>query len=186
DLLDADLDAGREVLLPCADVDAEDPRVRVLRAEAVDGVGHAALLADLLEEPRRRRPAEDRVEQGRGEAAAVRARDADRAEAEVVLLGLLPLEAQPGAGQLRERAPHAGAGARRCARAALAALQERDETVVLEVPGRRDDDVSGRIGSAVVARERATADRGDDLGGADDRPPERMVGADGLGGEGVP
>src|SRR4029077_14839847 len=91
DLLDADLDAGRQVLLASADVHAEDPRVRVLRPEAVDGVRHPPLLADLLEEPRRGRPAEDRVEQGRSEAAAVRARDADRAEAEVVLLGLLAL-----------------------------------------------------------------------------------------------
>ena len=159
DLLDADLDARGEVLLPRADVDAEDAGVGVLRPEAVDGVRHAALLADLLEEPRRRRPAEDRVEQRRREAAAVRARDAGRAEAEVVLLGLLPLEAEPGPGQLRERPADPRACARGRARAALAALQERDEAVVLEVPRRGDDDVPGRVRGAVVARERAAADR---------------------------
>ena len=98
DLLGADLDTRGEVLLARADVDAEDAGVGVLRPEAVDGVRHPALLADLLEEPRRGGPAEDRVEQGRGEAAAVRARDAGRAEAEVVLLGVLALEAKPGAG----------------------------------------------------------------------------------------
>ena len=32
----------------------------------------------------------------------------------------------------------------------------------------------------MVAGERAAADRGDDLGGADHRPPERVVGEDGL------
>ena len=68
-----------------------------------------------------------------------------RAEAEVVLLRLLALEAEPRAGELRERPADAGACARGCAGAALAALQERDEAVVLEVPGRRDDDVPRRV-----------------------------------------
>ncbi len=180
DLLDADLDARREVLLPRADVDAEDAGVGVLGTEAVDGVGHPPLLADLLEEPRRGRSAEDRVEQRRGEAAAVGARDAGRAEAEVVLLGLLALEAEPGAGQLRERPADAGAGSRGRSSASLAALKQGDEAVVVEVPGGGDHDVAGRVGTAVVARERTAADRRDDLGGADDRPSERMVGEDGL------
>src|SRR3954462_14192996 len=49
---------------------------------------------------------------------------------------------------------------------ALAPLQERDEAIVLEVPGRGDDDVPRRIRGPVVAGERAAADRGDDLRGA--------------------
>src|SRR5262249_4255143 len=116
------LDARSEVLLTRPDVHAEDAGVGVLRAEAVDGVRHAALLADLLEEPRGGRPAEDRVEQGRGEATPVGARDPGCAEAEVVLLRLLALEAQPRAGQLRERAADAGARAGGRAGAPLAPL----------------------------------------------------------------
>ena len=92
-----------EVLLARADVDADQARVGVLRREAVDRVRHAALLADLLEEPRRRRAAEDGVEQRRGEAAPVGARDARRAEADVVLLGVLALEAEAGRRRLHER-----------------------------------------------------------------------------------
>src|SRR5262249_52801604 len=148
--------------------------------EAVDGVRHAPLLADLLEEPRRRGPAEDRVEERRREAAPVRARDSGRAEAEVVLLRLLALEAEPRAGQLRERTPDTRARASRGSRLALAALQQRDEPVVLEVAGRGEDDVPRRVRRAVVARERAAADRRDDLRGPDDRPPERVVAEDGL------
>ena len=44
--------------------------------ERVDGVGQPALLADLLEQPRRRRAAEDVVEHAQREAALVVARDA--------------------------------------------------------------------------------------------------------------
>jgi hypothetical protein len=69
---------------------------------------------------------------------------------------------------------------KRCTRAALAALEQGDEPVVVDVPGRCDHDVARRVGAAVVTGERATADRGDDLRRADDRPPERMVGEDCL------
>ena len=51
---------------------------------------------------------------------------------------------------------------------------------MLDVPGRRDDDVPGRVGRAVVAGERAAADGGDDLGGADHGPSERVVAEDGF------
>ena len=91
-----DLEARREVLLARPDVEADEPGVRVLGREAVDGVRHAPLLTDLLEQPRRGGAAEDRVEQRGREAAPVRARDAGRAHADVVLLGVLALEAQAG------------------------------------------------------------------------------------------
>src|SRR6185437_9482493 len=73
----------------------EDAGVGVLRPEAVDGVRHPALLADLLEEPRRRRAAEDRVEERGREAAAVGPGDARRAQTHVVLLRVLALETEP-------------------------------------------------------------------------------------------
>src|SRR5206468_11223941 len=110
DLGHADLDARIEVLLARADVDADQARVALLGREAVDGVRHAALLAYLLEQPRRGRAAEDAVEQRGGEAAAVGARDAGRAEAQVILLGLLVLEAEARRRLLHERAAHARPG----------------------------------------------------------------------------
>ena len=71
DLLGDDLEAGRDVLLACAHVDADVARVRVLARERVDRVGHPTLLADLLEEARGRRAAEDGVEERGGEAPTV-------------------------------------------------------------------------------------------------------------------
>ena len=72
----------------------------------------------------------------------------------MVLLRLLALEADTWAWELRKRAADTSARARGGARVPLASLQERDEAVVLEVPGRGDDDIPGRVGRAVVARER--------------------------------
>ena len=108
-LVRRDLQALGEVLLARADVEPDLARIGVLRAEAVDGVRHPALLADLLEEPRRRRAAEDRVEERGSEAAVVAPREAERAEADVVLLGRLALEAEPRDGLARHRlaGPHA-------------------------------------------------------------------------------
>src|SRR4029079_14140687 len=98
-----DLETGTEVVLARPDVDANLAGVGVLGREAVDRVGHAPLLADLLEEPRRRRAAEDAVPKRRGEAALVRARDARRGDADVVLLGVLALEAEARRGRLHEQ-----------------------------------------------------------------------------------
>ena len=77
----------------------------------------------------------------------------------MVLLGLLALEAEPGAGQLRERPADAGACARGAPARRSLRCKQRDEAVVLEVPGGGDDDVPGRVRRAVVAGERAAADR---------------------------
>src|SRR6185503_4334361 len=71
DLLVRDLEAVREVLRARADVEADQARVGVLRRERVDGVRHPPLLADLLEEARRGRAPEQRVQQRGGETAAV-------------------------------------------------------------------------------------------------------------------
>src|SRR5207249_4347610 len=103
DLRSGDLEALLQVLLARSHVEADQPRVRVLRGEGVHGVGETALLADLLEEARRRRAAEDRVEDRGGEAAAVGTGDADRPDTDVVLLGLLGLEAEAGRRLLDQR-----------------------------------------------------------------------------------
>ena len=131
-----------EVVLARADVDADLAGVGVLGDEAVDRVGEPALLADLLEEARGGRAAEDRVEHRGGEAARVGARDAGRAEADVVLLGVLALEAQPGLRRAREQRPRrAAAAARGRARPSTARSHERDERVVVDAAGGGDDDV---------------------------------------------
>src|SRR4029077_2463085 len=124
------------VLRPRPDVEADQPAVRVLRRERVDGVGHAPLLPDLLEEPRRRRAAEQRVEQRRGEPAPIGARDPGRADADVVLLGALALEADARAGRPLERGADARALAGRLRLLALRLLEACDQVVVLQVPRR--------------------------------------------------
>ena len=104
-----------DVVLARADVDADLAGVLVLARPRVDRVGEAALLAHLLEQARRRRAAQDRVEDRQGEAAIVVARDALSAEADVVLLGLLRSGRRRAA---RGAAAHASGAcaARRCAR----------------------------------------------------------------------
>ena len=74
DLRARDLDALPHVLGARADVDADLAGVVVARRVAVDAVGHAALLADLLHEARGGRAAEHVVEQREREAALVVAR----------------------------------------------------------------------------------------------------------------
>ena len=52
--------------------------------------------------------------------------------------------------------------------------------VVLQVPGRGDDDVAGPVHRLVVARQRTPADGRDHVGGADHGSPERVVAEDRL------
>ena len=127
-------------------------------------------------------PPRMRVEQRGGEAAPVGARDPGRADADVVLLGV----ACAGSGRSGAAASRAGCGgaapwpgAFACLRSRL--LEARDEVVVLEVPGRGDDDVAGRrtsAGGRSASARRPT--RRDHVGGADHRPAERMVAEDRL------
>ena len=73
--LGADDRAGLlDVVLAGADVGGDQAGVRVLLVVGADRVGEAALLADLAEEPRGGRAAEDRVEDGERVAALVLAR----------------------------------------------------------------------------------------------------------------
>jgi hypothetical protein len=76
----------------------------------------------------------------------------------VVLLGPLALEADARARRPHERAAQARPLARSLALLPLRLLELRDELVVLEVPGRCDDDVPRLVHRLVVTRERTTAD----------------------------
>jgi hypothetical protein len=70
DLGDRDLEALGEVVLSRCRRRRHLPRFGVLRRVAVDGVRHAALLADLLEQSRRGRAADDRVHERAGKRAS--------------------------------------------------------------------------------------------------------------------
>ena len=106
------VEALAEVLLARADVDADLAGVDVLRPVGVDGVRHAALLADLLEEARRGRAAEDGIEQGRRIATRIVALEPRAGEADVVLLGVLALKAERRRGA--RPAGLRGSATRRC------------------------------------------------------------------------
>ncbi len=82
----------REVVGPRPDVEADLAAVLVAAGKRVDGVGETAPLANLLEQPRGRCAAEDRVEYPEGKATIVVSRESWTAEAHVVLLGVLALE----------------------------------------------------------------------------------------------
>ena len=60
-----------ELVRQAADRDADQAGVGVVAGEGEDGVGQAAALADLLEEPRGRAAAEGGVEHAEREAAVV-------------------------------------------------------------------------------------------------------------------
>ena len=181
ELGDCDLEAGREVLLPRADVEPDLAGVRVLGEVAVDRVRHPTLLADLLEEPRGGRAAENRVEDGGGEAALVRAVDPRRGKADVVLLGVLPLEAKSRPGKpsqrlARERPPA-------CSRSVAPLAEQCDEALVAEVPRRSEDDARAGIRTAVVGGERPGRHGLDHVRPTDHGPTERVPAEHRVGGE---
>ena len=98
--LGADHTAGLlDVVLAGADVEADQPAVDELLRVGADRVGEPALLADLAEEARRGRAAEDGVEDRERVASVVAAVDAGAAEADVVLLGVLAVEPDGGSGR---------------------------------------------------------------------------------------
>jgi hypothetical protein len=100
-------------------------------------------------------------------------------EREMVLLRVLPLEAQPGRRRLHERAAHARDGAGGCV-LALEPLKQGKQPFVREVARRRDDDVRAGVHRAVIRGDRTPADRRDHLGGADHRTPEGVRAEHGL------
>ena len=63
------------------------------------------------------------------------------------------------------------------------ALEQWQQEIVLEVAGRRDDDVACAVRLAVVRGEGAAADRRDHPGAPDDRPAERVAAEHGFGQE---
>src|SRR5680860_1546454 len=169
--LGADNRAGLlDVVLAGPHVGRDQAGVGVLLAVGADRVGEAALLAYLAEEPRGGRAAEDRVEHGEPVAALVVAHDARRAEADVVLLGVLRVEAQAarGGGLLGRRRAIRPGGRRD------EALGERDDLFVLEVAGGADDDVGAGVAVLAVGLDVRHRDRGDHLGLAEHAPAQRV------------
>src|SRR5579884_2526012 len=100
------------------------------------------------------------------------------AQANVVLLGVLALEAP---------APRPGTGSRRNHRRerigvqpARTLLGHRDQLVVVDGARGGDDDVRGHVAGAVKARDLLGRRLGDDRGAADDRPAQWIVPEHGL------
>ena len=135
--------------------------LRVLRPVRVDAVRHAALLADLLEETRRRRAAEDRVEQRDGVAALVVAGDSRPREDDVVLLRAPPEEAVARARKPAQKRP---ANPRGAVRARPARGEGLHQALVGDVPRRGEHDVRADVGTGVVGAQRARRDRRDHVG----------------------
>ena len=105
-----------------------------------DRIGQAALLAHLLEQPRRGRAAENGVEDAQRKAPVVGARDPAAAHAEVVLLGVLLVEEPARLEAVRRLDLAVLAGCH----VALRGLDERDEPVGAEELERAKENVKGR------------------------------------------
>ena len=182
--------ARRRLAGQAADRDPDQAGVGVVAGEGEDGVGQAALLAHLLEQPRRRAAAERGVEHAEGEAAVVGAGHALDAEHEVDLL-----ERAGGARPRRGRAPGGRARLRAARPASAVAVEEAaaaerlphlaHDGGVVDVAGDRDDHVArGGSGAGRSARICVAGHRLDRRDGAGDRAAERRV-APGLLGEEV-
>ena len=165
------------VVRPRAHVQPHLAGVRVVRRIRVDRVGQAALLAHLLEQAGRARAAQHRVQQPQREAPLVAAGDPVAAQAEVVLLRLLGVEAHRRRRLRRARAPATGAAGASPTRG----LHQRHEPVVIEVAGGGHDDVVGHVAPVVPLRDLRHRDRGDHLRPADHRPAQRVVAEDRAG-----
>ena len=124
--------------------------------------------------------AEDRVQQRGGEPAAVRPRQPDAAQADVVLLArLAPGTRRRGVDSPTHTRAHAGDRVGDLAGGREARLDRVHQRLVLDVAGRGDDDVRADVAAAVVGGDVGDAGRPDRLGGADHRPAQRMVGEHG-------
>ncbi|MEZ5062404.1 MAG: hypothetical protein R2700_12980 [Solirubrobacterales bacterium] len=151
--------------------------IDVLLRVRTDRVCEPALLADLAEQPGGGGTAEDRVHHAEGEAAVVVARDPGRPEADVVLLGLLRVEAEP---RLMRRSVPVGSDDLALSRLQML-LDEFDDAVVLEAARRRDDDVGAAVAGLVVGGDVRDRDRADHLGGPEHPAAQRVLAEDRVG-----
>ena len=101
----------------------------------------------------------------------------------MVLLGVLPLEAETRRRCLSERTAHARRPADGSVALALEALEQREQPLVRDVARRGDDDVHAVVHRAVVRGDRAPADRRDDLRRPDHRASKSVLTEDRLGEE---
>src|SRR3954454_12164257 len=164
-LLTAQLEHLARAVGMTAGIDAEHSGVGVVRGEGVDGVGEAALLAHLLEQPRRHASAERGVEHAQSEPAVVEAVHARHAEHEVGLLGRTAYDDVSGSERRSTAAdPRRGrhaVGVDRDIGERL--LDQPDKGVVVEVAGSRDDKRVRPVTTAVVAGDGRPAHRLDRL-----------------------
>ena len=138
-----------DVLGARADVDADLAGVVVARDVAVDAVGHAALLAHLLHEPRGGRAAEHVVEQREREAAIVVAR---QARAPTGRRGTARCRARGRAAARRPRRASSARPARpapSCRRSATSARNASCSTL----PAAATTTFAGAVALAVVRRD---------------------------------
>ena len=137
-----------------------------------DRVGEAALLTDLLEQPRRDPAAEHVVEEREGETARVPAGRGPHAEHEVRLLRV-PDGHVEGADLVRRRGPP-----RRAAPgdAGEAALETFGDAFVVDLAGRGDDDVRRAVVLGEEPADLVDGHRLDHVGVAEHLTPERVGG----------
>ena len=98
----------------------------------------------------------------------------------MVLLGLLAVEAEAAA---RSGVAAVRRGAWRPLPGVHVALGQRDDPLVIDVAGGRDDDVRAEVARLVVGGDVGDRDRADHVGGAEDPLAERVLAEDRLGEE---
>ena len=172
-LMDRKLDDFARLLNGGACVDAKRASVTEGTHLRVDGVGKAAVFADGLEQAGAHAAAEDGVHQIKAVAAGITDRRRGDAEADLDLLERpLALEGDMGVGGRRRVARKKGIRVR--VEGTEAARDLFDERVVLEITsGGEDHGLCGEAAGMLV-KKNLSREAGDRLGGAEDRPAERV------------
>ncbi len=146
-------------------VDAERTGVAVGADIGIDGVGHAALFADGLEEARTHTAAKDGIEDKGGVAILIRDGRGGDTETDLDLLEGALITQDDGSAHGGGLELHLGRARRE--RAELIG-DASDEFVVVQITGSGEDHVAGAEAVAVVVEQCRLLQAGDGLGGAED------------------
>ena len=175
-LFDDEVDHFADHFVRAARVNRERPGVAVRAQPAEHGVGQAAFLTHVLEEPRAHRSAEHRVQHVARIAVVVILRVAAGAETEVALLQLFVADENL---RRHRRRLFADRLARRWHRREPL-FDELADVIVLEVADRRDDQVGRGVRAVEVVAKQVGGERLDRFARPENRPPQRMVGPESL------
>ena len=177
ELVEADADGLGELLTADAGGDGEDASIGEVAVAGAHGVGQAAPLAYLVEEPRGHTRAEDVVEDADGEAAGVAATEEGQTEHDAALVDVARVDANAGAGRVWVVRGDVGEGAG--GHLGEAGLGQFEHLLVGAVPGDGEDHVRAQVPVLHVTHEVGAVHLADKLDAAANIPAAGLLAVDG-------